>query len=120
AAASKLRHHAARFHAASKHMAVIAIGGDDGVLRLLRRLHADHDRFLANIEMAKAADQPHAIKLARFFLKPADEQHVAIKAQEIGCLERLPLILNRPELRPGYEHIVLLNSGPRRTRPTLG
>ena len=42
-------------------------------------LHADHDRFLADIEMAEAADQPHAVELARLLLEAADQQHVAIE-----------------------------------------
>ena len=29
-----------------------------------RKLHADDDRFLADIQMAEAADQPHAVELA--------------------------------------------------------
>src|SRR5581483_6870890 len=40
--------------------------------------HADHDRFLADIEMAEAADQAHAVELAGFFLEPADGEHRAI------------------------------------------
>ena len=43
---------------AGQHMAVIAIGGDDLVAVGDRHLHADDHRFLADIEMAEAADQP--------------------------------------------------------------
>ena len=42
-----------------------------------RRLHADDDRLLADIEMAEAADQPHAVHLPGSFLEAADQQHVA-------------------------------------------
>jgi len=34
--------------------------------------------FLADIEMAEAADQPHAVKLARPLFEAANEQHVAV------------------------------------------
>ena len=48
-----------------------------------RRLHADDDRFLADIEVAEAADQPHAVHLARLLLEAADQQHVAIELQHL-------------------------------------
>ena len=81
-ASGQLRHHAARFHAGRQHMAVIAIGGDDLVAVAERQLHADDDGFLADIEMAEAANQAHAVKLAGLFLEPADQQHAAIGFQQ--------------------------------------
>jgi hypothetical protein len=59
-------------------VAVVAIGGDDLIAFLERHLHADDDRFLADIEMAEAADEAHAVELARLLLEAADQQHVAI------------------------------------------
>ncbi|MNL11631.1 hypothetical protein D3C87_1324710 [compost metagenome] len=57
---------------------MVTIAGNLGVLALLAG-HGDagHDRFLTNIEMAKAADQAHAIHLAGLFLEAADQQHLA-------------------------------------------
>ena len=46
-------------------------------------MHADDDRLLADIEMAEAADQPHAVHLARLLLEAADQQHVAVEFQEL-------------------------------------
>ncbi len=46
-----------------------------------RHLHADDDGFLADIEVAEAADQPHAVKLAGLLLEAADQQHLAIGVQ---------------------------------------
>ena len=43
-----------------------------------RHLHADDDRLLADIEVAEAADQAHAVELAGLLLEAADEQHVAV------------------------------------------
>ncbi len=77
-AAGQFRHHAFRVHAAGQHVAVVAIAGDDLVARLQHRLHADHDRFLADIEVAEAADQPHAVHLPGLLLEAADEQHGAV------------------------------------------
>ncbi len=37
--------------------------------------------LLADIEVAEAADQPHAIELAGLFLEAADEKHLAIGDQ---------------------------------------
>ena len=59
-------------------VAVVAIGGDDLVAFLQRQLHADNDGLLADIEMAEAADEAHAVELAGLFLEAAYEQHVAI------------------------------------------
>ena len=47
------------------------------------RLHADDDGFLADIEMAEAADQAHAVELAGSLLEAADQQHVAIEGFEL-------------------------------------
>src|SRR5712671_6948452 len=77
APAGQFRHHAFRVHAAGQHMAVVAVAGDDLVAFLDRHLHADHHGFLADIEMAEAADQAHAVHLAGFFLEPPDQQHFA-------------------------------------------
>ena len=41
-----------------------------------RHLHADDDGFLADIEVAEAADQAHAVQLAGALLEAADEQHL--------------------------------------------
>ena len=78
AAPGQLRHHALGVHAAGQHVAVVAIAGDDLVALLDRHLHADHDRFLADVEVAEAADQPHAVHLARLLLEAADQQHLAV------------------------------------------
>ena len=58
-------------------MAVITVSGDR--LIAFRRSHHDSgdDRLLTNVEMAKPADETHAIHLPGFFLKPADKEHGA-------------------------------------------
>ena len=53
------------------------------VLGLQGRLHAHDHRFLADIEMAEAADQPHAVDLARLLFEAADQQHVAVEFQQV-------------------------------------
>ena len=52
---------------------------------LERHLHADDDRFLADIQMTEAADQTHAVKLSGLFLEAADQQHGAVGPQESSC-----------------------------------
>ncbi len=64
-----------------EHMAMIAIGGDHLIARLDRHLHADHDGFLADVEVAEAADEAHAVELAGLLLEAADGQHLAIGVQ---------------------------------------
>ena len=68
-------------------MAVIAIAGDDLVAGLDRHLHADHHRLLADIEVAEAADEPHAVKLAGLLLEAADQQHVAVGRELLLLVE---------------------------------
>ena len=87
AAAGQLRHDALGVHAAGEHVAVVAIAGDDLVAGLDRHLHADHHRLLADIEVAEAADQPHAVKLAGLLLEAADQQHVAVGRELLVLVE---------------------------------
>ena len=88
AAAGQLRHDALRVHAGRQHVAVVAIAGDDLVAVLHRHLQADDDRFLADIEMAEAADQAHAVELPGLLLEAADQQHLAIGAELLLLGER--------------------------------
>ena len=66
---------------------VVAVTGDDLVARFERHLHAHHDGFLADIEVAEAADQTHAVHLAGFFLETADGQHGLIGGQILVLAE---------------------------------
>ena len=59
-------------------MAVIAIGGDDLIPLLACHLHAGDHGLLADIEVAEAADLPHAVELPSLLLETADEQHLAV------------------------------------------
>ena len=74
-AAGQFRHDTLGFHAAGDHVAVVAVTGDDLVARLLRHLHADNDGFLADVEVAEAANQAHAVHLPRLLFEAADRQH---------------------------------------------
>ncbi len=65
-------------------MAVVAVGGDHLIPLLDAQLHSDHHRFLPDVEVAEAADQPHAVELAGLLLEAADEQHVAVGLQGLG------------------------------------
>ena len=60
-----------------------------------RHLHADDDGLLADIEMAEAADQAHAVELARLLLEAADQQHVAIGPQQLVPIDRRVLASGR-------------------------
>jgi hypothetical protein len=68
-------------------VAVVAIAGDDLVALLRRHLHADDHGFLADIEMAEAADQAHAVHLARLLFEAADQQHLAIGVEVFVLVE---------------------------------
>src|SRR6185295_7768991 len=58
-------------------------GGDHLITGFEGRLQADDDRFLADVEVAKTANQTHAVELACALFEAADEQHVAIKAEQV-------------------------------------
>ena len=63
---------------------MVAIAGDDAVLAdLERRLQPDRDRFLADIEVAEAADQAEAVELAGALLEAADEQHLLVEFEQL-------------------------------------
>src|SRR3546814_8481013 len=55
-----------------------AVGGQHGVLGAHGGLHADHHGLLADVEVAEAADQAHAVHLAGLLLEAPDQQHVAV------------------------------------------
>jgi hypothetical protein len=63
--------------------------------RLQRRLEADRDRFLADIEVAEAADQAEAVKLAGALLEAADEQHLAVIFEQFVLAGLMALRLGR-------------------------
>ena len=90
APAGKLGHHAFRIHAAGQHVAVIAIAGDHLIAVALRHLHADDDRFLADIEVAETADQPHAVHLPGLFLEAPDQEHLPERRNSCSLLNSAP------------------------------
>src|SRR3546814_20961466 len=69
--------------AAGQHMGVVAVGGEHSILGTHGGLHADHHGLLADVEVAEAADQAHAVHLAGLLLEAADQQHVAVVVLEV-------------------------------------
>src|ERR1700743_3801934 len=61
AAAGQLSHNALGVHSRGEHMPVITVTRYDLIALLERHLHADDDRFLADIEVTKTADRSHAV-----------------------------------------------------------
>ncbi len=75
-------------HAADQHVAVVTVAGNDRILVAERVLDADGNRLLADIEMAEAADQTHAVELAGLLLEAPDQQHLTVERQPLlvaGC-----------------------------------
>ncbi len=79
----QLGHDLVGVHARGQHVTVVTIAGDDLVAFFAGGLHAHRNSFLADIQVAEAADQAHAVKLARALLEPADQEHVPIVLKEI-------------------------------------
>jgi hypothetical protein len=95
-AAGQLGHDQLGVDAIGEHVAVVAIARDDAVLADgHRRLKADGDRFLTDIEVAKAADQPEAVKLTSALFEAADEQHLTIELEQFVLGRFVALGLSR-------------------------
>src|SRR5262249_61795669 len=81
------RHRPLGTQAAATHMPVVAVSSDALIPRLDRHLHADDDGFLTDVEVAEAADQPHAVQLSRLLLEPTNEQHLAVSVKLLLLVE---------------------------------
>lgn len=64
--------------------AVVAVGGDDGVLAGDGGLHADGDGLLAVVEVAEAADELGLVEGVGGDLHAAHQGHVAEESDELG------------------------------------
>ncbi len=78
---------------------------------LMRHLHADDHGFLADIQVAEAADQAHAVKLAGLFLEPADQQHGAVRLQQRVAIDRFLFRLAAAFPGLGLRHATFLRCG---------
>src|SRR5690606_27192349 len=83
APAGQLSHYSFRIHTGGQHMPMVAIPGDNGVALPDRRLHADHNRFLADVEMAESADEAHSVELPGLLLESPDQKHVTVVADQL-------------------------------------
>src|SRR5258705_6452678 len=109
-ASRQFGHYALGIHAGRQHMPVIAVSRYDLIALLQGHLHADDDRFLADIEMAEPADRAHAVELAGLVLESPDQAHVAKRAHSLRSCEfrsrsallRLPSFLCGAFLRPSH------------------
>jgi len=81
-------------------MWVVAVAGDDRIALFKRHLHADHHRLLADVEVAKAADQAHAVHLAGLLLEAADQQHVTVGGEFLALVEIGDWALRLGVIRP--------------------
>jgi hypothetical protein len=58
-------------------------------------MQPDRNRFLADIKVAEAADQPQPVQLPRPLLEAADEQHLAVEFQQLLPARLEPFRLGR-------------------------
>ncbi len=82
-ATGQFSHHPVRIHAGGQHVGVVAIAGDHLITLFESALHADDNRFLADIEVAEARDQTHAVELAGLLLEAAHQEHVLVPAHQL-------------------------------------
>ena len=74
----QLCHHAFGVHATRQHVAMVTIRRHALITFFSASLKANDDRFLSDIQVAKAADQAHAIQLAGLFFESTDHQHFVV------------------------------------------
>jgi hypothetical protein len=111
--ARQLGHDQLGIDTVSEHVAMIAVAGNHRILAHRQRgLQPDRHGFLADIEVAEAADQAEAVKLPRPLLEAADEQHLAVE------FEHLPLVRLKT-LRLGRALAVRRRCGGRRRTDRL-
>ena len=78
-AAEQLGDQLARRHALGQRVAVAAVRAEDGVVGSQMRAHAGGDRFLADVGVAGAVDQPALMTAGELLLGRADQLHGAIE-----------------------------------------
>ena len=76
--AEQLGHHHFGGDAAVDGDAVVAVGGDDAVLRAAQRDQAGGDRLLPDVQVQEAADFALLVKLGGRFFQPPDQNHLII------------------------------------------
>jgi hypothetical protein len=82
-AAGQLGHDDLGIDAIGQHVAVVTVAGDDAVMALLQGgLDADRNRFLADVQVAEAADQAQTVQLARTLFKAADQHHLFVEVEQ--------------------------------------
>src|SRR3990172_5421747 len=87
ALAIHLRHDRRRGNTAYERMTVLAVGGDNGVVRLQGLEDADRHRLFTDVQMQEAADLALAVELRAPLLKSANAQHLPYElAREIAVV----------------------------------
>jgi hypothetical protein len=74
--AEHLSHDRGHRHAAQQCVCMLAIGGDDGVVRLQRTERAGRHRLLADVQVEESSNLGLAVQLCAFFFHAADADHV--------------------------------------------
>ena len=74
----KLGHHPVGIHAAGQHMAMVSVRCDALVTFFGSGFQAHDNGLLTDVEVAKAPDETHAIKLTGLLFETPDQQHVLV------------------------------------------
>ena len=67
----------------SERVAVIAIVSDEVILLLHGLDETNRDRFLSDVEVQKAADLAVGVLLSSALLKPANQYHLPVEAEQV-------------------------------------
>jgi hypothetical protein len=84
--AEHFRHNLTGRQAARQCVAMLSVGGDDGVVGGQRLHDADSISLLADVEVQKAADFFCAVKLGTPFLKAPDQDHLTEQFQRMVAI----------------------------------
>src|SRR5262245_18933033 len=101
----KLRHTCIGARAPGQGMPVITVSGNDVIIRAHGSDRPDHDSFLANVKVTKAANLLRLILLTGAFFEAPDRQHQREHLDFVALPHRLHSQLsgsNRTELRSAF------------------
>ena len=83
-----LGHQPAGVDPARQRVAMLAIGGDDGVFCRQRTHATGGDSFLPDVEVQESPDLPRAVQLGTLLLEPPNAEHVTQERESQFAIER--------------------------------
>src|SRR5436190_1446113 len=104
-AAEEFGEQLARSYPFGEGMPVTAMSAEDDVVGTQMSAHTGRDGLLADIGVAGSVDQALLMRSGQLLFRLADQDHAAVKLQELDLAQRLRHPLDPP--RPRSAHIIV-------------